>query len=177
MAHEVDKSYGHCRIVRQCMGCLLLTSDQNCVCKPYIPATAARIAGSAQTVTEKYLKSRQQAPNKLTQGPSSLLVKALHKTLFPSAMCRSFTMILACTESCEVIASISDTDLVLYYFLALCWVERTGAILRSAGGVKITFKFHAIKVALYAPYVKSRCNLLQDIYKKNPSFRHASVHR
>jgi hypothetical protein len=148
MAYEVDKSYGHCHILRQGMGYLLLTSDQSCVCKPYIPATVARIAGSAQTVTEKSLKSRQHALNKLTWGPSSLLVKALYKTLFPSAMCRRFTMILACTESCEVIASISDTDLVFYYFLALCWVKRASALLRSAGGVKITFKFHAIKVAL-----------------------------
>lgn len=57
-------------------------------------------------------------------------------------------MILACTESCEVIALISDTDLVFYYFLALCRLKRTSTLLRSAGGVKITFKFHAIKVEL-----------------------------
>lgn len=130
------------------MGSLLLTSDQSCVYKPYIPKTVARNAESALTVTEKSLKSRQHALNKLTQGPSSLLVKALYKTLFPSAMCRRFTMILACTESCEVIASISDTDLVFYYFLALCCVKTASALPRSAGGIKITFKFHAIKVAL-----------------------------
>jgi len=42
--------------------------------KLYIRAKIARIPESAQTVTKKYLKSRQHALNKLTQGPSSLLV-------------------------------------------------------------------------------------------------------
>lgn len=148
------------------MGCLLLASGQSCVCKPYtrIPATIARIAVSAQTVTEKSLKSRQQALNKLTLGPSSLLVKALCKTLFPSAMCRRFTMILACTESCEVIASISDTDLVITSLHCVELREPAHCCLLQAV-LRSLLSFTLLRSHSYVSYVKSR-NLLHDIYHK-----------